>query len=148
MKTLPKVPEIRKWELQTRVPVLRTRVPNFGHIYRHAIETPEGGRLDLIFFEILPTFGHIYYRMLAAGTTRERHGPYVSQVELADEATNPARPTDRTHLGAWDKTCVAQRACHTSRTHTAQRPIVCSAARRHRSDVQSGLPHHRPRTTM
>ena len=48
MKTLQKVPEIRKWELRTRVPVLRTRVPNFGHIYRHAIETPEGGRLDLI----------------------------------------------------------------------------------------------------
>ena len=51
MKTLKKVPEIRKWELRTRVPVLRTRVPNFGHIYRHAIETPEGGRLDLIFLK-------------------------------------------------------------------------------------------------
>ena len=61
----------RKWELQTRVPVLRTRVPNFGHIYRHAIETPEGGRLGLIFFSKFslpggnteletPAFGRLY----------------------------------------------------------------------------------------
>ena len=49
MKTLQKAWKSRKWEVRTRVPVLRTRVPNFGHIYRHAIETPEGGRLDLIF---------------------------------------------------------------------------------------------------
>ena len=34
---------------------LKFLIPNFEHVYRHAIETPEGDRLDLIFFEILPT---------------------------------------------------------------------------------------------
>ena len=59
MKTLQKAWKSRKWELRTRVPVVRTRVPNFGHIYRHAIETPEGGRLDLIFskFYLLKSLG-------------------------------------------------------------------------------------------
>jgi len=43
-----------------------TRVPNFGHIYRRAIETPEGGRLDLIFFEILPTVCFVALSLLLA----------------------------------------------------------------------------------
>ena len=57
MKMHQKTWKSRKCGLRTRVPLIGTRVPNFGYIDRTHTETPGFGRFDLIFSRFSLTVG-------------------------------------------------------------------------------------------